>query len=188
MGVVFHQVEDRGEYWMVHNTTTFSDGAVEPGVNILKKDTLEWRAVEYGIDPTDLDTLLDIAMVEPYLTPEEQAEGVFLLDAATTQQAREAHIARCAKAKLRLKLATRTKDPEPQVRSFLSGKLGVPEVRANNLDFIRVGSYLDPEVMEIKRKVVQNSVRVYRENKSQVKRTRLEKIRDDLEMKVAKNG
>ncbi|MFC8447679.1 hypothetical protein [Kitasatospora sp. NPDC057223] len=76
----------------------------------IPKDTLLWRAAEYGIDPTDTETLLDIILHEPYipdprLNDPPAAAAVravvngkrvpaTLATAATTADARTAHLAR----------------------------------------------------------------------------------------------
>lgn len=56
-------------------------------------DTLEWRAAEYEIDPTDLDTLLDIVLYEPHLPADDQPE-LSLHHAPTVKSARDRHLAR----------------------------------------------------------------------------------------------
>lgn len=62
--------------------------------------TLEWRAAEYGIDPTDIDTLLHVILHEPHLTaPEEEGggprdKGPTLWEATSTAQAQAAHMRR----------------------------------------------------------------------------------------------
>lgn len=155
--VVHNQVEDKGEYWLVHTTKTYTDGVSRPSCHAFPKDTLEWRAAEYGLDPADVETLLDIVLVETYLLPEEWAVGVRLADALTVAEARDAHLSRIAKAKLRLRISTRTK-ADPEVRSFLAVKLGVNENKANELDFIRTLSDMDTSIVAIKSRMVRRNV------------------------------
>lgn len=166
--VTFTQVEDRGEYWMVHTALAYDDGTATTGGFAFPKDALEWRAAEYGIDPAAIDTLLDVVLVECYMTDEECATGTTLVTAATVAEARRDHLARVAAAKLRLRITTRTK-AEPEVRSFLAAKLKVPEERANELDFLRVLSDLDPEIVEIKSRVVRSNVRMAKRQEEHVK-------------------
>ncbi|MFG1709250.1 hypothetical protein ACFLIM_39270 [Nonomuraea sp. M3C6] len=45
--------------------------------------TLEWRAAEYGIDPADSDTLLDVILHEPYLPNED--DPLAQIDPATSK-------------------------------------------------------------------------------------------------------
>lgn len=50
----------------VANRVLNDDGTTTMMLHVFPPDTLEWRAAEYGIDPTDLDTLLDIVLNEPF--------------------------------------------------------------------------------------------------------------------------
>lgn len=69
------------------------DGTVIPGTHTFPEDTMEWRAAEYGIDPADLDTLLDIVLHEPHLPDDDQPE-LSLHNAPTIDAARDRHLAR----------------------------------------------------------------------------------------------
>lgn len=64
-----------------------SDGVT----HIFPKHTLDWRAAEYGIDPADVDTLLDVILHEPHMP---EADGPDLWTADNTGHARVAHLAR----------------------------------------------------------------------------------------------
>ena len=68
---------------------------------------LTWRAAEYDIDPSDVDTLLDIVLNELHIRPEEIEQGTTLADAPDTETAKQAHLRRCARVKLRHRLSTR---------------------------------------------------------------------------------
>jgi hypothetical protein len=100
------------------------------------KMTLDARAAEYGIDPDDVDTLLDIVLAEPFIPDPTkpanyaadvaardgltvaavrgrdeaktgQAVPVWLFNAESTAQAREAHLARVAEVRRsRVKVVT----------------------------------------------------------------------------------
>ncbi|MEH0586238.1 hypothetical protein QA942_19960 [Streptomyces sp. B21-106] len=84
--------------WQV--SLTRPDGSV--GNHVMPTSALEWRAAEYGIDPTDVDTLLDILLHEPHMPttddpqhgPRYADDGPDLWTADTTTAAREAHAAR----------------------------------------------------------------------------------------------
>lgn len=67
--------------------------------HLFPKDVLEWRAAEYGIDASDIDTLLDIVLHENFHEEEPQDAPPTPYTAASTAQAREAHLARISKAK-----------------------------------------------------------------------------------------
>ncbi|MCQ8831751.1 hypothetical protein [Streptomyces malaysiensis] len=102
---------------------TYQDVAGTVRHHVFPKNTLEWRAAEYGIDPTDTDTLLDIVLHEPHTPhPDDRlsadddpaaAAGLMsmapvsrgtvragdlvpttLYTAETVEQAREAHLLR----------------------------------------------------------------------------------------------
>jgi len=135
MQITHNDVSSDGERWVAARRVVHDDGAIEDGVHVFPKDIMEWRAAEYGIDPADRDTLLDIVLVEPYLTQEEWAAGFQLHNAPDIATAQADHIARCAKAKLRLRMTTRGAS-----RSYLQK--------------IRDESPMDPEVIAVKREHV----------------------------------
>lgn len=68
--------------------------------HVFPKAILEWRAAEYGIDPTDIDTLLHVILHEPHLTALEEegggprGKGPTLWEATSTAQAQAAHLQR----------------------------------------------------------------------------------------------
>jgi hypothetical protein len=96
---------------------------------------MEWRAAEYGLDPdADRATLLDIVMAESLLRSEDYDGGYQLYDAPDMTTAREHHVARCARAKLRCRLSTRGKD--------------------HLLNRVRDESPMHPEILSIKRSLV----------------------------------
>lgn len=84
-------------------------------VHVFPPDTLEWRAAEYGIDPTDTDALLDIILGEPFA---EQDPVPLLFTADTIEEARAQHTSRCAQAKLAKKISSRgIQNPLEMIRS-----------------------------------------------------------------------
>lgn len=93
MDIVVHHaelVEQGGDtrFWMV---TTEVGGELIP--HAFPEDTLEWRAAEYGIDPADMETLLEVVLYEPHLTHDPYDPD--LLDVAeTVDKARTHHLAR----------------------------------------------------------------------------------------------
>lgn len=64
---------------------------------IFPTDTLEWRAAEYGLDPLDLDTLLEIVLAEPYLDPDPEDPNLALFDAESVGEARDHHLKKVRK-------------------------------------------------------------------------------------------
>jgi len=100
---------DGVEYWTI--VTKNPDGSSY--VYLLPAVTFENLAVEYGLDETDIDTLLEVAILQLHV-PEPSRPGndkadpaakaghvrdgkpVTLANADSTQQAREAHLARIA--------------------------------------------------------------------------------------------
>lgn len=91
------KVEQSGEqHWFLATEVDRGDGVVERIAHIMPVDTFEWRAAEYGIDPADFDTLLDIVIHEPYLPPLSPSDPPLLMAAPTVKSAREEHLARIA--------------------------------------------------------------------------------------------
>lgn len=85
--------------WQV--TILQADG--KPHAHLIPTAALEWRAAEYGIDPTDIDTLLEILLHEPHMAMTEETEeqppryadpGPALWEADSTAAARAAHLSR----------------------------------------------------------------------------------------------
>jgi len=95
--------------WIVDGVQHHDDGTSIRLRHVFPLDTLEWRAAEYGIDPADTATLLDIVLAEPYLTKEDWAAGHQLHDAPDIATARRDHLERCAAAKWRHRISSRTK-------------------------------------------------------------------------------
>lgn len=64
-----------------------------------------FRSAEYGFDPTDVDTILDVVLTEVHAEPEP---GTHLYDLNDRDEARKHHTARCARQKLSMRLSTRS--------------------------------------------------------------------------------
>lgn len=130
------------QMWRIEGAQEHDDGTTVPLIHLMPLDTLEWRAAEYGIDPADTATLLDIVLAEPYLSEEDWAAGHRLHDAPDIDIARAAHLARCARVKLRHRLSTRS--------------AGHPCRR------IAVESPLHPEAIQLKRQLVAHARAAHR--------------------------
>lgn len=140
------EVQDWGDKWQVVYIIEHVPEPGDPdqqvwaeqGGHCFPKDIFEWRAAEYDIDPTDMDTLVDIVLSEPYLEDSDYTPGEGLFDAPDLTIAREAHKARCARGKLRGRITTRGK---------IAHKDGI-------LHTLRTESLMDQEVIQVKREHV----------------------------------
>lgn len=155
--------QDMGRYWQVLYDVTLDDGTVTGHGHSIPKETLEWRAAEYGLDPqTEFETILDVVLAEPYIAADEQVGSVVgeeLYDAPDIATARARHLARCARAKLAHRISTRK-----AIGKAANGSAD----SANPLDIIRNTAVIDPLVVEIKKEHVR------RGREEHAKRTRPE--------------
>lgn len=143
------EVQDRGHYWQVIYDLTMDDGTTTEHGHSIPKDTLEWRAAEYDLDPeNDLDTILDIVLAEPYIADEDRAEGEALHDAPDIATARAKHVSRCAKAKLKHRISTRA---TPAAKRAGEGTAPHP------LDMIRNECVMDRTVIAVKKEHVRQA-------------------------------
>lgn len=87
------------DFWEVH----VDRGGGIKWAHVFPKNLLDWRAAEYGIDPADVDTLVDIALHETMVPTQldEQTNAQlkakalpWLLDADNTDDARKYHLQR----------------------------------------------------------------------------------------------
>ena len=127
-------------------------------LHVFPADTLEWRAAEYGIDPSDVDTLLDIVLHEPHIDEPGNPfaiaagqavpdDGPTLFTADTVDQAREAHLRRIERVKadkVRISIRPPARRPDAAVAARGAG---------DPLDVIR-RRQLDPERVAAKAKLV----------------------------------
>lgn len=87
------------------------DDRDEPAVvvNVVPYEMPIWRAAEYGIDPGDLNTLVDIMLCERYVDPAAlQPDTIALFHKATIAEAREEFLAHVVATKLKYRISTRT--------------------------------------------------------------------------------
>lgn len=78
--------------------------------HVMPTAALEWRAAEYGIDPTDTEALMEILLHEPHMPmvddpqhgPQYADSGPDLWTADNTDHAREAHLARVKASTVRI--------------------------------------------------------------------------------------
>ena len=109
------QIIYAGEYphlpdtWEIH--TQKDNGAKH--LILMPKAALDFRAAEYGIDPTDVDQLLDILLHERLIptqedekfSPELKAAALpWLFETTNTDDARKYHLQRIRKAKVQFQI------------------------------------------------------------------------------------
>ena len=158
------EVEDWDDKWQVVYDVTLDDGTTTQSGHCFPKDTLEWRAAEYGIDPGDTAMLLDLVLTEPHLGATDWA-GTQLRDAPDIPTARRDHVARCAAAKLRLRLSTRGALVQP----------GGP------LERVHAESPMEPEVIALKAEQVRRLRAAHAEAlRTPDNRSRADRFRDHL--------
>lgn len=147
------EVQDRGHYWQVVYDVTYDNGFQTEHGHSIPKDTPEWRAAEYDLDPVgDFELILDIILAEPYIAPEEAVGAVpeeDLHGAPSIAIARSKHISRCARAKLKYRISTRKKNGNGAAKALV-------EID-NPFDVIRYGAVIDQDVVAIKKEHVRRT-------------------------------
>lgn len=154
---------------------TDDDGAVVRMAHLIPRDAVEWRAAEYGIDPGDTDTLLDIILHEPHVQV-DQALGLY--QAPNVDAAREHLLAKVREHKAE-------SAHEQGLRRVLPGKGKVPDPRGKLLDLLHV----DREAIELKAQMVGLQMARVQEQARQSRpapEDRISRLRDTL--KEMKNG
>lgn len=124
---------------------TLRDGV--PWLHTMPPDTLETRAAEYDIEPTDVDTLLDLVLAENLLTT-DQAHPDFLFNAPTRAHARDAHLVRCRAA---VEVAQATTKRVNALGKIEARAAGEPTPREK----VKALIVIDPDVVREKAKIVE---------------------------------
>ncbi len=163
MKYTIRDVEDWGDKWQIVYDVTLDDETTTQSGHCFPKDTLEWRAAEYGIDPADTATLLDLVLAEPHLQPADWS-GTHLRDAPDIATARRDHIARCAAAKLRVRLSSR----------------GALAREGGPLEGIHTESPMDLEVIALKTEEVRRMRAEHAAPRTPDNRSRAERFRDQV--------
>lgn len=123
-------------------------------------DTLEWRAAEYQIEPTETDLLMDIVLYERYIErgPDELPD---LWTAPSIEEARTRHVARMKEAKERQRPngPRAWKDKAQRLDRFAEAGVVDPQWLASVLEGdalapIREGHVMDLPVLFEKAKLV----------------------------------
>lgn len=89
-------------------TSTFDmNGKTETIPHFIHDHCFAVRAAEYGIDPSDIETLLDIVLNEVFIYEQDIEYATTIYGHASVAETRKAHVGRCARVKLRQRLSTR---------------------------------------------------------------------------------
>lgn len=168
------EVQDRGHYWQVVYDVRYEGGAVAEHGHSIPKETLEWRAAEYDLDPdVDFEQILDIVLAEPYIDQTESpgtVAGEELHDAPDIETAKSRHVSRCARAKLKYRISTRANKAAARASDALS----------NPLDIIREQAVIDKDVVLVKKEYVKRLREKTRERKVETSKDRLARISREL--------
>lgn len=112
---------------------------------VMPKDTIEWRAAEYGLDPdVDLDTIQDIILHERFT---EIPPGAGLYDAPTVADARAAILDVVAAARIRRQTARAGRLPAAALAAR-------DQTTADARKEWRRLSYVAPEAIKLKQDIV----------------------------------
>jgi hypothetical protein len=131
----------------VANRVTDDDGNTIMALHIFPPETLEWRSAEYGIDPEDTDTLLDIVLSEPYDNDEPPLWNVETRDEA---RAALADRLQARKQKMAVKQARRA----GLSNADLLREAGVPQEYIDAAEeepraFLKRAARVNPEVVDM---------------------------------------
>lgn len=112
MRIVFDGVDrdDKQSLWKISYHEE-GEGAEENKIVLLAPfSMMDWRAAEYNIPPTDIDTLIDIMMLEQYISVDFFNGPNSLFNAPSIEIARTAYLAEIVRLKLLYRVSTRTKN------------------------------------------------------------------------------
>jgi len=115
------------------------DGTTIRVAHVMPKDAAEWRVAEYGLDPNDHDTLIDVLLHEGHVHADIAPEDSLHL-APTVEHAREALLGavRVRKAKVAPAVAKGKAHPEADARQRMAGMLLMhPEVIAAKREYVQ---------------------------------------------------
>lgn len=116
--IVENEVFEAGDEARIWGTVV--DGVIQyfplsPGQHVehvvqMPHDQVLYRAAEYGIDPNDIDTLLDVVVCERFITREWWAGDDHLFAAGSIDEARRLYLIEIARIKLKYRISTRSAD------------------------------------------------------------------------------
>lgn len=144
------------------------DGSTTLSQMVFPKDTLEWRAAEYQIDPRETDLLMDIVLYESIM-PQDPLEVSILFTAETVDEARDIYVQRVLDFKRQIRPEARMWKSNPQKASLMESKglhpAWVQAITDDALLPIRTGSVMDQDV-------ILEKVRIVAESRDNARRTR----------------
>jgi hypothetical protein len=95
---------DGKPHWRIRMEIEFKDG-IKNVSHCFPEEIFTFRAAEYGFDPTDVDTLLDVILTEIHVVADP---GTHLYELGDRDVARDHHLNRCARQKLKMRFSTRS--------------------------------------------------------------------------------
>lgn len=93
--------------WVLATEVT-DDTGIQRAAHMMPEETLEWRVAEYGIDPDDKDTLLQVVLYEPHLS-DASTHPRSLWNADSVDDARAFHVERINQRRGTGRLTTRNR-------------------------------------------------------------------------------
>lgn len=117
----------RDDYWAV--AMTASDGTRM--MHVFPPETLNWRAAEYGIDPEDSQTLLDVVLHERHMHGHDHRSPDFLYNCGRDQARRAMH-RRVADVKTRVRVV----DPDGHLDQIHTSHVHVPDRHDEMVSFV----------------------------------------------------
>jgi hypothetical protein len=123
MRIVFDDVvkNDQQKQWEIKyheegdGARVLGDGSWQTIIRVAAFSMMDWRAAEYNIPPSDINTLIDIIVLEQYVTSDFFNGPNSLFNAPTVGEARQAYLAEIVRLKLLYRVSTRTKDNPLQI-------------------------------------------------------------------------
>lgn len=87
-------------HWRVYQEVV-NDNKLDMHCHAFPTETLAWRAAEYGIDPADVDTLLEVVLHEPYMMGHDHtsADHLYSTDQDTARRALMARVREVKKSR-----------------------------------------------------------------------------------------
>lgn len=152
--------EERRHYlWKVQ-----LEAAGETSFHWFPPDTMEWRSAEYGIDPGDRETLLDVVLAEGWffdgIDPLEHPSSLY--NSETIDEARDFHLSRVAVVKADHSLASAPQNKRALMRS----------TSTDPREHVKKNSVFNREIIVAKREIVaigRDRIRTRREKIAEAK-------------------
>lgn len=154
---------------------------------VFPADTFEWRVAEYDLDDWNADQLVELILMEHFMPQVDESHPFTLFNAPTRAEAKAFHIARLEGAK---NSHLRVTKPAPALRAqALARATGKDEVDVDDtdpMDLVRQFCKIDPEVVKIKRELVESKRARLAQNGQNM--DRLQRFRMILEKEKGTDG